>query len=580
MTLARRNEGCFESMESGLRRFLGRLNLLEGLRKSQLGPPLASAFAMLANPLASWRFAQDYWAFRLRYGRLLKAPDRPAMNGGKALIVGLHDFIPSAKEDGIYAWALGLRNCHPLCLVNRSSHVIKYYRVFGIKDFVFFDEYVRRFQIDPFRAEISAFLAGQPNYQQLIDFQYRGVHIGRHVLSRIARNLYKGTLQLTDPLVRDQLHKFLPQAMQAVLAAEALFSDLQPSLVLFNERGYTPLGEIFDVALSQRINTIQWVASHRDDARIYKRYTAETHNIHPHSLSDKAWASVKRMEWTGTHRDTLFKELYGHYASGKWFNFQRLQHNKRIKSKTEVQKQLGLDPTKKTAVIFSHILWDATFFYGHSLFDDYEKWLVETVRAACHNPEVNWVVKLHPVNVWRLEADNYRGELKEQVVLREQIGPLPEHVKLLLPDTDINTFSLFETADYCVTVRGTIGIEMAAYGVAVFTAGTGRYSGCGFTVDSATSEDYLLKLSRIQEFPRPTQEQAEQAQKYAYALLKLRPLPLTSIETVFSSAKNAFHALNGRLVIHARSSGELASAPDLNRFADWALGSQDLDFLL
>ena len=41
-----------------------------------------------------------------------------------------------------------------------------------------------------------------------------------------------------------------------------------------------------------------------------------------------------------------------------------------------------LDPERKTAAIFSHILYDATFFYGESLFADYEEWLVEAVRAA------------------------------------------------------------------------------------------------------------------------------------------------------------------------------------------------------
>src|SRR3989442_7090265 len=53
-----------------------------------------------------------------------------------------------------------------------------------------------------------------------------------------------------------------------------------------------------------------------------------------------------------------------------------------------------------------------------------------TVRAACRNPAVNWVVKLHPVNVWRLEADNYRGELVEAAILRREIGELPRHVTL------------------------------------------------------------------------------------------------------------------------------------------------------
>src|SRR6185436_10876252 len=98
---------------------------------------------------------------------------------------------------------------------------------------------------------------------------------------------------------------------------------------------------------------------------------------------------------------------------------------------------------KKIAVIFSHIFWDAGFFYGDNLFEDYEKWLVETTRAACANPNVNWIIKLHPANTWKLELDKFRGELPEVASLKSKIGPLPEHIRLLPPETDINGFSFF-----------------------------------------------------------------------------------------------------------------------------------------
>ena len=41
----------------------------------------------------------------------------------------------------------------------------------------------------------------------------------------------------------------------------------------------------------------------------------------------------------------------------------------------------------------------------------------------------------------------------------------------------------FQNIDFALTVRGTVGCELACYGVPVITAGTGRYSHQGFTVD-------------------------------------------------------------------------------------------------
>jgi hypothetical protein len=50
-------------------------------------------------------------------------------------------------------------------------------------------------------------------------------------------------------------------------------------------------------------------------------------------------------------------------------------------------------------VVFSQVLWDANLFYGEDLFEDAGEWFVETVRVACANSAMNWLIKLHPANV-------------------------------------------------------------------------------------------------------------------------------------------------------------------------------------
>lgn len=525
-----------------------------------------------------WRIHQDLRRFRQTYGSLFSSPVHSGIDR-RVLVVGLHGFIPSAKEDGIYAKALEWRGYAPWILVERGSIVSSHYKVYGLDRFVFFDDYVGPISCAPLLRQAGEVVAGATGTAELLDFKYRDVHVGRHVLSLLMRHLHAGKLDLHDPLVARDLTKMLADAMRAVHAAEALLDEVKPEMLLFNERGYTPFGEIFDVALNRKLNVIQYVASHRDDARIFKRYVRETHDVHPHSLSDDSWKAISSLRWDDCKERELSEELYGHYAAGTWFNFQRLQHGKRIKSKGEVQAQLGLDPQKKTAVVFSHIFWDATFFYGDSLFDDYEEWLIQTVKAACANAAVNWIVKLHPVNTWRLEADGYTGELAERVALRNRIGALPGHIHLIDPGTDINTYSLFGIADYGLTVRGTVGIEMATFGIPVLTAGTGRYSGRGFTLDFCHPDEYLAALGRIQEYPRLTAEQTELAKKYAYGILKLRPLKLSTMKFEYSSAKDTFHPLNGSPKILAKSLREMVEASDLSAFANWAVDSPHLDYL-
>ena len=72
-------------------------------------------------------------------------------------------------------------------------------------------------------------------------------------------------------------------------------------------------------------------------------------------------------------------------------------------------------------------------------------------------------------------------------------------------------------------MRGTSGLEMAALGKTVITAGTGRYEGNGFTIDPPTAAEYLDILSRIHELPPLSAERVRLAKRYAHAVFALKP---------------------------------------------------------
>jgi hypothetical protein len=171
------------------------------------------------------------------------------------------------------------------------------------------------------------------------------------------------------------------------------------------------------------------------------------------------------------------------------------------------------------------------------------------------------------------------GELDEHVAIREQIGALPAHVKLLEPDTEISTWSLFDVTDYGITIRGSVGFELPCFGKPALTAGTGFYSGRGFTVDSDTRGEYLARLARIDELEPPTAEQVELARKHAYALFKLRQTRFTSFRSVFKPVEEIDDPYEATIEITARSPDELARADDLRRLGDWAVDSGELDYL-
>jgi hypothetical protein len=188
-------------------------------------------------------------------------------------------------------------------------------------------------------------------------------------------------------------------------------------------------------------------------------------------------------------------------------------------------------------------------------------------------------VKLHPANVWKRRRDGVSGELDEYAAIRERVGELPDHVHVLPPDSDISTWSLFAVTDWGLTIRGSVGFELPCFGTPVLTAGTGFYSGRGFTVDSDTPEEYLARVAAIQEIPPPTAEQVTLARRHAYALFRLRQTRFTSFRSVHVPLEQIARPQEATIEVAARSSEELLSSDDLRRLGRWAAATHDLDYL-
>lgn len=495
---------------------------------------------------------------------------------GEVLIVNFTDWIPRAKLDGVLSKAFAVRGCIPIVLTSRAcTWSQRYLRACGVEKFLFLEDLLSCVPEGSVQRDVEDLLSRGTSFRDLFPMMWEGVDVGRHILSTVLQHRRQGSFTPDDPQVYALLRKLLTTSLRVALAVARLFDEKHPRAVLFFERGYTPYGELFDIALRRSIDVIQCHHAQRSDLVVLKRYTVANRHKHCFSLGAVSWERVKAMPWTREQEDAFMDELKKSYEGGTWFNRKFLLEGKKLKSPEEVRVQLHLNPNKKTAVIFSHVLWDATFFFGESLFPDYEQWLVATVRVACENRAVNWVVKLHPDYVWKMKTMGASASPRDVIALEANIGELPSHIQIVPPDTDISTYSFFPITDYCITVRGTIGIEAPCFGIPVFTAGTGRYSGLGFTNDSMSQEEYLEKMRHIQNFPPLSNEERAIARRHAYALFHLRPLPFTSCEIV-PKGSGSFEQ---EAVIRLHSLKNLEQAEDLQIFTSWVLDSKEEDYL-
>lgn len=525
-----------------------------------------------------WGVWSDYARFKSQY-RFLRESTAQANGSGRVLVVSLSDFVAQVKAESMLAKALQLRGCEPVIVTHSTfKRAHRLYRVFGFDGLVYFDRYIDQVPAEIPRRLVDEFLGIRPTLERIKAFTFHEVDVGRQALASILRFHHVGRLDLDSPAILAALKEALLTGITAVLAAEGLLDEVRPTLGLINDAMYVGIGGIFESALNRRIPVIQWVGSQRDDALALKRFDRETHRVHPISLSNASWRTISALPWTPEREAELSQDFRERYVESRWTSYYNRTYGE-LKTPAEIRNDLGMDPGKKTATIFAHILWDSTMFWGEDLFDDYQDWLVETLKAAAHNTAVNWVVKLHPGNIWKSRRDGLIGESVDERVAREAVRPWPAHIKLLPPDAPLNTYSVLQASDYCLTVRGTVGIEAAALGIPVLTAGTGRYSGLGFTVDFTRRDQYLRTLERIQDLPRLTTAETELAKKYAHALFVLRPARFDAFQITNLALSQAGHPLDHNVVIRARSMDDLRRAVDLCAFAEWAIDSRDADFL-
>ena len=516
-----------------------------------------------------WQLFKDYLRWRRDHGAVLRAPLYPAGAARRVLIVAKGTHKGAQIEIGLLK-GLELGGFVPIVLTNRTD-LRKMYRLAGVRQFARWDQFRDPIPRDRAR-QIVERAAG---VDDLLDLEHRGARVGKFALSTTFRSLRVGRLDFTQAATRRVLADHLAAGMARADASQQLIDQIKPDLALFMGNRYTGQGELMDVCLERGVDVLTWFDAHRSSSLMLKRYRMDNRDRHHGSLSDDTWQALRATPWTDAKKAALRRELHDTYAAGDWYARGGTQVNKTLVPAERLRERLQLDPARKTAVIFPHIVWDATLFWGADLFSNYEDWLVETVRAACGNPAVNWIIKIHPAHVFKRASEGYQDEPAELRALRERIGPLPAHVVVIPPDSDINTFSLFPVMDYCLTVRGTIGIESACLGIRVLTAGTGRYDHRGFTTDAATREDYLAKVAAIQDLPALSSHERELAERFAYGAFVLRPLPLTAI--TIDHARTIEATMTVR--VNATSSEMLRRSPDLIALGAWAADREAEDFL-
>jgi hypothetical protein len=349
-------------------------------------------------------------------------------------------------------------------------------------------------------------------WDTLDTLSYNGLNVGKNVRSSITRYLQGAALTGHEAIV----HEYAYSGLVSACAAARALDRFNPWRVFMSHGTYIDWGPAIHTAFERGIPVTGWKASYLS-WHFYLRHVEDPSRIDFKKLSRQCWSEIQSKELTAQENARLDKFLVDRYHNKISFD---MKHLKTYREDVSALKQKYAPSGKPIWAVLAHINWDSVSDYAPMAYPSFDDWMIDTIRHAIQVPDVQWLIKIHPIEAWDNPASGV------QRLIEREFPVLPDHVRVIPAEEDISPANMFELIDGGVTVYGTAGLELALMGKPVILAGEAHYGGLGFTHEGLTPITYRDLLRRASRLGPLTEEQRRDVRKYAYSHFVQRQIPL------------------------------------------------------
>ena len=126
----------------------------------------------------------------------------------------------------------------------------------GVLNFIYLNQSLDKKKIK----KVLLLLKNLTSTSNFLNFSFESIRIGKFIASRILREEQVGNFDLKK-IKNEKLESYFCNSIAKIENFKKIIKKLDVKFLIFNERGYTPSGEIFEVALKNNIKCIQWFGS-------------------------------------------------------------------------------------------------------------------------------------------------------------------------------------------------------------------------------------------------------------------------------------------------------------------------------
>lgn len=357
------------------------------------------------------------------------------------------------------------------------------------------------------------------SWDNLGQLHHGGVEVGNNARSAIFRYLQGSQLSGREEIVREYAYS----ALVSAAAADAAITRFGPTRLFTSHGIYVDWGPALHVAFDRDVPVTAWMASYLQD-HFYFRHVEDTLRIDFHNMTAAAWMNRLAVELTEDEELALTTYLDERYQFDRSsFDMKRfVGFSGQTRS---LREKYSPAPEKPLWGVMAHINWDCVSDYAPMLHESFDEWIVDTVRQISADPDVTWLIKVHPAEAWENQESGV------QRLIEREFPSLPPHVRVIPATEPISPLDFQQMIDGAVTVYGTAGLESALQGKPVILAGEAHYGGKGFTYDPSDRAAYADILRTAGSIGPLDEEQVRLAKKYAYCYFIQRQVPLPLVKT-------------------------------------------------
>ena len=271
--------------------------------------------------------------------------------------------------------------------------------------------------------------------------------------------------------------KVLPRIIKETLYLhnyfDALFRRYDVGAAIVTHNGYNTWGLLGEIALQNgatlfhtRHDSDLSVTVLREPPGASETLATSARHAEASIFHDYVWPN--RAKLRATTQKVIDYVTAGDHLSPSWWVKHPENREDRPSDRRSVMRRLGWTEDRPVYSILNHAMTDEVYA-DIQAFKDGHDWLRQTLAFAAEDDSRYWLVKRHPHDLVYDGTDTFNQ-------LAQKYHGL-SHVRFIADD--LTKAELFEVTSLALTIRGSLGFELAAAGVPVILSGRSRMSDSG-----------------------------------------------------------------------------------------------------